>query len=168
MNSALKSLTANIFDNFGDELCQAISSGLGKNSTLEKLSLHGMHSSGDDGALMARNSLSFLRTNSTLKSLTVTFERVREESYVYAFRLETVKMMENNPFLESLTVAADSTTVAMEDQSFTTASKVKFEELSALVSVLQRDKTLKTLGFQTGFQAGFDSPFGLLFSAMMK
>jgi hypothetical protein len=60
MNTALKSLTANIFDTFGDELCQAISSGLAKNSTLEKLSLYGMHSSGDDGALMARNSLLFL------------------------------------------------------------------------------------------------------------
>jgi hypothetical protein len=139
MNTALKSLTANIFDTFGDELCQAISNGLAKNSTLEKLSLYSMHSSGDDGALMARNSLSFLRTNSTLKSLTVSFDRLREGSYVSAFRLETVKMMEDNPFLESLAIVNDND-----------ASSGEFEELSALLSALQRDRTLKTLGFRTG------------------
>ena len=40
-----------IFDTYGDELCVAITSGLAKNSTLEKLSLNGMHLNGDDGSL---------------------------------------------------------------------------------------------------------------------
>ena len=34
-------------------------------------------------------------------------------------------------------------------------SKVKFEELSVLVSALRRDTTLKTLGFQTRYKTGF-------------
>jgi hypothetical protein len=145
MNTALKSLIINKFDTLGDELCRAISSGLAKNSTLEELSLYAMRSSGDDGTLMARNSLSFLR-NSTLKSLIVTFQRAREESYVSAFRLETVKMMGDNPFLESLVISTDT-----KMDHF----KITFEELSALVSALQRNKTLKTLGFQTGFRLIF-------------
>jgi hypothetical protein len=116
-----------------------------------------MHTSDDDGAVSARNALSFLRTNSTLKYLTVTFERVlddKEESYISAFRLEAVKIMEDNTFLESLTIATDSKIKRREEgfpllQSTTIriGSKVKFEELSVLVSALQRDTTLKTLGF---------------------
>jgi hypothetical protein len=54
MNTKLKSLTAKIFDTFGGELCVTITSGLAKNSTVEKLSLNGLHLNGDDGGLMAR------------------------------------------------------------------------------------------------------------------
>jgi hypothetical protein len=72
-NTTLKSLTADIFDEFGEELCAAIRNGLEKNSTLEELLLDNMVPSDDDGAVSARNALSFLRTNSTLKSLTVSF-----------------------------------------------------------------------------------------------
>jgi hypothetical protein len=169
MNTTLKKITAKIFDRFGDELCAAISSGLAENSSLEKLSLYGMHSTDDDGALWARNALSFLRTNSTLKYLTVTFERVQddiEEPYVSAFRLEAVKMMEDNTCLESLTIATDSQIRRQENPLFQSTSirmgsKVKFEELSVLVSALQRDTTLKTLGFQTSSQTGFQTGFRL-------
>jgi hypothetical protein len=164
MNTTLKSFTAKIFDKFEDELCGAISSGLANNSSLEKLSLYGMHSSDDDGALWARNALSFLRTNTTLKDLTVTFELFQgdtEEIYVSPFRLEAVKIMEDNTFLESLTIATDSKArrwVAEDFPSFSIprmGSKVKFEELLVLVSALQRDTTLKTLGFQTSFQTAY-------------
>jgi hypothetical protein len=85
MNTTLKSLSVGIDGKFGGDLCAAISSGLGKNTTLEKLSLDGMLPSEDDGAISARNALSFLRTNTTLKSLTVMFQRIREESYFPAF-----------------------------------------------------------------------------------
>jgi hypothetical protein len=133
MNTTLKSLAVRIVDKFGDELCAAIRNGLAKNSTLEKLSLYDMHSSDDDGAVSARKALSFLRTNSTLKSLTVSFVQVREESYVSAFQLESVKMTEDNPFLKSLAIKS--------------GWKIKFEELISLVSALQRDTTLKTLDY---------------------
>jgi hypothetical protein len=143
MNTTLKSLAANICDEFGDEMCAAIASGLGMNSTLKELSLYDMVPSDDDGAVAARNALSFLRTNSTLKSLTVSFVRAQKEPYVSAFRLEALKMTEDNPLLESLTIA--------------NGSQIKFEELFAIVMALHRDKTLRTLSFQSGFQVSYES-----------
>jgi hypothetical protein len=141
MNTALKCLSVRMCDKFGDELCAAINGGLAKKSTLENLTLYGMYSSDDDGATSARNALSFLRTNTTLKCLTVTFERAREE-YVSAFRLEAVKMMQDNPFLESLAIATIHRALDLSRQ-------IKFEEVLALVSALQRHTTLKTLGFHS-------------------
>jgi hypothetical protein len=134
-NTALKSLSLNISDEFGDKLCAAIRSGLAKNSTLELLSLNGMVLSDDDGAVSAHNALSFLRTNSTLKSLEISFVESHQESHVFDFRLEAVKMMEKNPFLESLAI--------------TTYCNINFNELFALVSALQLNTTLKTLGLQS-------------------
>jgi hypothetical protein len=135
-NTILKSLTADISDEFGDELCAAIRNGLEKNSTLEELTLDNIVPSDDDGVVSARNALSFLRTNSTLKSLTVSFMQTQNESYVSAFRLEAVKMMENT-FLESLTIKESN------------ASGIQVEELLAPISALQLNTTLKTLGFQS-------------------
>jgi hypothetical protein len=159
MNTTLKSLSVDIFDKFGGELCAAITSGLAKNSTLEELSLGDMISSDDDGAVSARNALSFLRTNSTLKSLTVMFDLYQKKSYVSAFRLEAVKMMEDNPCLESLKIG--------------NGSKIKIEELFALLSALQRDTTLKTLGFQSGYDRDTslylnDDELSQLVSILMK
>jgi hypothetical protein len=139
MNTTLKSLSVSIFDELGDKLCAAIRNGLAKNSTLEKLSLDRILSSDDDGAVSARNALSFLRTNSTLKSLTVSFMRAQKESYVSAFRLESVKMLENN-FLESLTIIENN------------GMGIEVEELFALLSALQLNTTLKTLSFQSCFE----------------
>jgi hypothetical protein len=153
MNTTLKSLSVSIFDKLGDKLCAAIRNGLAKNSTLEKLSLGHMLPSDDDGAVSARNALSFLRTNSTLKSLTVTLVKPQKGSpYASAFRLEAVKMLENN-FLESLTIRSYDSGVLENTflESLTIRSYdsgVKFEELLALVSALQLSTTLKILGFQ--------------------
>jgi hypothetical protein len=86
-------------------------SGLAKNSTLEELSLTLTIPSGDDGgAVPVSYALSFLRTNSTLKSLKFSFIRVQPfvqnqmEPRVSAFRLEALKMVEENPSLASLTI----------------------------------------------------------------
>jgi hypothetical protein len=100
MNTTLKSLSVSILDKLEDKLCAAIRRGLAKNSTLEDLSLHDVLPSDDDGAVSARNALSFLRTDSTLKSLTVSFAPTQRKSYALAFRLEALKMMEENPLLE--------------------------------------------------------------------
>jgi hypothetical protein len=132
MNTTLKKLFVSICDEFGDELCAAIRSGLAKNSTLEELALANIVLSGDDCVVSARNALSFLRTNSTLKSLTVSFMQTQQESYVSAFRLEAVKMMEEIPFLESLKIN-------------NSGCGIKVEEFLALVSVLRLNTTLKTL-----------------------
>jgi hypothetical protein len=132
-NTTLKSLSVSTFNELGEDLCAAIRTGLVKNSTLEELSLRDMVPSGDDGAVSARNALSFLRANSTLKSLKVQFVESQMESYVSAFRLEALKMLEENPFLESISIQSSS-------------SSVKVEELFALISALQLNTTLKTLG----------------------
>jgi hypothetical protein len=138
MNTTLKCLSVSVFDEFGDKLCAAIRNGLAKNSTLEELSLYNMIPSDDDGDVSARNALTFLRTNSTLKSLTVSFMRTQKESYyASAFRLEAVKMMKENPFIESLTIERSGRSI------------VKVEELLALISALQLNTTLKTLGLST-------------------
>jgi hypothetical protein len=137
MNTTLKSLSVSIFDKFGDKLCAAIRNGLAKNSTLEELSLYNMIPSDDDGAVSARNALTFLLTNSTLKALTVSFVRAQKESYTSAFRLEAVKMVEENPVLESLTI-----------ESSGRGRCIRAEELLALISALQLHTTLNTLGFQ--------------------
>jgi hypothetical protein len=63
--------------------------GLAEDSTLEELSLHDVPSD-DDGAVSARNALSF-RTNSTLKSLTVSFAPTQEKIICCSLRLEVVK-----------------------------------------------------------------------------
>jgi hypothetical protein len=95
--------------------------------------------SDNDGAVPASNALSFLRTNFTLKSLTVSFSPTQKESYVSAFRLKAVKMLENT-LLESLTVIESR------------GSGIKVEELLALISALQLNTTLKILGFQSSFE----------------
>jgi hypothetical protein len=136
-NTTLKGLHIEIFDAFGDELCEAITNGLAKNSTLEELSLDNMIPCDDDGSISARNLLSFLRTNSTLKSLIVSFAPTQKESYVSAFRLKAVKMMEKNTFLESLTIIENN------------GIGIEVEELFALLSALQLNTTLKTLDFQS-------------------
>jgi hypothetical protein len=134
MNITLKSLSIGIYDEFGDELCTAISNGLAKNSTLEKLSLYSVLPGDDDGAVSAHKAFSFLSTNSTLLSLKVAFARSQEVSYVSAFRSETVKMIEN-AFLESLTIIDNSN------------RSIKAVELLALISALPLNTTLKTLDF---------------------
>jgi hypothetical protein len=131
MNTALKSLTVDLCDEFGGELCAAIRSGLAKNSTLEELSLHDMVLSDDDGAVSAHNALSFIRTNSTLQSLRFVFLRDQKQSHISAFRLGALKMLENT-VLQRLTIHADCL--------------FKFDELCALISALQLNTTLKTLG----------------------
>jgi hypothetical protein len=136
-NTTLKSLFVSILDKLGDKLCAAIRNGLAKNSTLEELSLHDILPSDDDGVISARTALSFLSTNSTLMSLTVSFAQYQEGSYISAFRLEAVNMLKNT-FLKSLTVI-----------NYNSGSGIKVEELLALISALQLNTTLKTLGFQS-------------------
>jgi hypothetical protein len=145
MNTSLKSLSVGILDKLGDKMCAAIQNGLAKNSMLETLLLYDVLPSDDDGAVSARNALSFLRTNSTLmslsnstlKSLTVSFVRAQNESYASAFRLGAVKVLEDNRFLERLTIIESS------------GSGIQVEELLALISALQLNTTLKSLGFQS-------------------
>jgi hypothetical protein len=114
MNTTLKSIFVSIFDGCGDKLFAAIRNGLANNSTLEELSLYNMVPSGDSGAVSAHNTLSFLRTNSTLKSLTVSFVQTLQESHVSAFRLEALKIVEKT-FLESLSIISSGRGITVEE-----------------------------------------------------
>jgi hypothetical protein len=136
MNTMLKSLSVSIYDKLGDKLCAALRHGLAKNSTMEGLSLLNMRPSDDDGAISARNALSFLRTNSTLKSLTVSFAQTQKASYISAFRLQAVKVVRENTFLESLAIVESE------------GDGIQAKELFALLSALQLNATLKSLRFQ--------------------
>jgi hypothetical protein len=69
-------------------------------------------------------------------------------------------MMEDNPSLESLTIAADSRIQMMEhspldSSTIANGSEIVLEKLSALVSALQRNTTLKTLGFEDGNRVSY-------------
>jgi hypothetical protein len=151
MNTTLKSLTVDIRDEFGDELCAAIRSGLEKNSTLKELSLKNIFPSDHQfDSVSARNALSFLRTNSTLKSLTVSFVCSQNESYVSAFRLEAVK----NTFLETLVI--------------TGSIGITVEAFLALISALQLNTTLKTLAYQTSRLSLTDDEVKQLVSILTK
>jgi hypothetical protein len=130
-DTALESLHVSIFDKFGDKLCAAIMNNLARKSTLEEPPVDDMVPSGHDGTVSASNVLSFLRTNVTLKSLTVFFVQTLKESYVSAFLLEAVKMLENT-CIESLTIHSSG-------------SCFNVEEMFALISALQLNTTLKTL-----------------------
>jgi hypothetical protein len=162
LNTTFKCLITHISGDFGDELCAAITSGLSKNTTLEKLSLDEIIPIGDDGAISARNALSFVRTNSTLKSLNISFlfMRAQKESlFVSAFRLEAVKMLENT-FLKSLTIP-----------DYYSGSSIQVEEFLALISALQLNTTLKTLGFQSSCFANIhftDDEVNQLVSVLLK
>jgi hypothetical protein len=67
--------------------------------------------------------------------LSVSFQPVEGASYDSAFRLEAVKSIEDNPFLESLAIE-------------TKESGINFEEFLDLISALQRNTTLRSLGFR--------------------
>jgi hypothetical protein len=103
------------------------------------LPLSNMSPSDDDGAVSARNTLSSLHTNSTLKSLIVSFAQTQKVSYVSAFRLKALKMLEEIPFLESLAIIENN------------GHGIEVEELLALISTPQLNATLKTLGFHSSF-----------------
>jgi hypothetical protein len=62
--------------------------------------------SDDDGAVSARNALSFLRTNSTLKSLKVSFAPTQRDYVYFRLSIRSCENDERNPFLESLTIKA--------------------------------------------------------------
>lgn len=87
------------------ELCGAMEIGLGKNSRLQSLHLRNVILSGTD-ASSGHHALSFLRTNTTLKRLTILFEQSAMESRVSAFRTNAASMLENNPSLEAITMSS--------------------------------------------------------------
>jgi hypothetical protein len=101
------------------------------NTTLESLELNCVHVTDDNYDLWSR-ALSFLRTNTAIKSLVV--DLVVAQSGAVAFRTDLAAVLEENVSLESLSIP-----------SF---YKSKAEEYVALITALQHNTTLKALILQ--------------------
>jgi hypothetical protein len=101
VNNGLKKLT--FAGNFliDEKLSAAMRLGLGRNSTLETLKLSNIQSGDNDTALW-REALSFLHTNTVLKTLEMDFEMDMTESNTTAIRMEVTAILRENKSLETL------------------------------------------------------------------
>jgi hypothetical protein len=108
--------------------------GLGMNETLEILELNRVHLTEYNVTLCCR-ALSFLRTNTALKSLVVNVQYGVSESRLSAFRTDIAAMLQENTSLESL------------DIRNAYAFEIKAEDVIAIVTALQHNSTLKVLHF---------------------
>jgi hypothetical protein len=140
MNTGLKTLyisghKSNGLDLADEQLCAAMVTGLGRNSMLESLHLNNSILSDTDAAASGRNALSFLRTNTALKSLKVFFGRDAMETRVSTFRTQAASMLEQNTSLESLTMWSEHT---------------KIEDYRSVFSALQSNTTLTYLSLESG------------------
>jgi hypothetical protein len=134
-NTGLKTLTlSGAFGSVGESLSTAMKDGLGTNETLESLELSDFLC--DENSAMWCRALSFLRTNKTLKSLMVHVVGCGSptESCVAAFRTDIAAMLQENASLERLSIKTSLDRI-----------EIKAEEYFALVTVLQHNKTLKSL-----------------------
>jgi hypothetical protein len=136
-NTGLRSLNVAVCESMDESLCTAIKVGLETNETLESLELNRV-SLFDDNANLWCRTLSFLRTNKALKSLTIGLREDAQESCVSTLRCDIARMLEENTSLEILSILRSSGY----------SIKMKAEEYIALVTAFQHNTTLKTLLFQ--------------------
>jgi hypothetical protein len=141
VNHGLKKLHIRGFDLVDEELSTAMRLGLGKNSTLESLHLSGIKL-GDDDTSLWREALSFLRTNTALKTLFMNFNEDNDddmkESFAVIIRMGVLAMLCENESLETLSMPSSDT---------------KFEDYIAFVAVIQPNTTLKSLQLNYSHQS---------------
>jgi hypothetical protein len=157
VNTGLQKLRIYGFKLVDEKLSAAMRLGLGKNSTLETLSLFGVESDDNDTCLW-REPFSFLRTNTALNTLHVQFGRNVRESRVASIRKEVVAGLGENGSLETLSVISPD--AGLEDylkcveaiQSNTTLKSLKLcnttfcvdeDESKGLISVLKKNYGLE-------------------------
>jgi hypothetical protein len=114
------------------KLSTAMKLGLGKNSTLESLSLSRITACND--TCLWREALSFLRTNRALKKLFMGFDWNATESHVAAIRREVAAALCENESLESLSMIYKD---------------AEFEDYLIFVAAIQPNTTLKKLWLHT-------------------
>jgi hypothetical protein len=133
INASLASLDVNDVD-FTDELvCGSLRDMLAQNSVLESLTLRSTESLDEMGVVSWRKTLPFLRDSATLKSLTISFNKVstrRVSSHVATVCFDTVAMLDGNTTLDCLDIKSGG--ISLEAY------------ISALAS-LQPSSALKTL-----------------------
>jgi hypothetical protein len=101
-NTALKTLTIGAFGSMDESLCTAMQDGLEINETLSSLELNHCLC-GENPELWCR-ALSFLRTNTALKSLTIAFNMDSTKSCVDTLCGQIATMLQENSSLESLNI----------------------------------------------------------------
>jgi hypothetical protein len=127
LNTGLKALRIEGIELIDKKLSTAMRLGLAKNSTLESLELRGIKA-GDNDTCLWRETLSFLRTNSALKTLDISFKRNVRESRVATIRMEVLAALRENESLETL---------------FMMTRDVSLENYITYVAALQPNTTLK-------------------------
>jgi hypothetical protein len=128
-NHGLKELTIYTIDLTGQKLSAAMRLGLLRNSTLESLNFLNIKS-GDDYSCLWREALSFLRTNTALKSLHMSFADSMSESYAAAIRMELPAALHENESLEILSISSKD---------------AGLEEYLVFVAAIQPNNTLKRI-----------------------
>jgi hypothetical protein len=131
-SSGLKKLHIDGIHLTDEKLSTAMRLGLGKNSTLERLKLTNINS-GDNDTCLWLEALSFLRTNTALKTLNMSFDEENvKESHATAIRMEVAAALHDNETLETLSwVSVDA----------------RFEDYLVFVAAIQPNTTLKRLQF---------------------
>jgi hypothetical protein len=107
-----------------------MTNGLGLNETLESLEIRDVRLYDDIAPLWCR-ALSFLRTNTALKSLVVDVRQGVTESCLSAFRVDIAAMLQENVSLESLSIQSMNT--------------IKAENYVALITAFQYNRTLEKI-----------------------
>jgi hypothetical protein len=111
-----------------EKLSRAMRLGLGKNSTLESLHLSCIQN--HNGTCLWREALSFLRTNTALKTLRMYFQPSVKKSHTVTIRMEVQAMLRENESLETLAMIHNN---------------ARFEDHLVFVAAIQPNTTLKSL-----------------------
>jgi hypothetical protein len=139
INTSLKSLDVNDFHLTDELVCGALRDALATNSALESLTLHCPQSLDETSLLSWRKTLPFLRSNATLKSLTISLNGDLLNSQVAPFCSDTVAMLQGNTTLECLVIrrggiGPDAYFAALE--SLQSSSVLKTLRLSAVLTLM--------------------------------
>jgi hypothetical protein len=160
INTALKSL--NVDDlHFSDELVfGSLRDMLAQNSVLEALTLHSPENLSRTGVVSWRKILPFIRDNTTLKSLTISFEEDEFDRHVDTLCFDTVAMLGGNTTLECLDIKSsriypDGYFAALEGLRPNSALKtlrlspvlalMGEEEMNKVVSLVKKNYSLEVL-----------------------
>jgi hypothetical protein len=138
VNKGLKELIIHGIEVIDEKLSTAMRLGLARNSTLETLNLGG--TSADTDTSFWREALSFLRTNTSLKTLYMEFEQNMTESLANSIRKVVLAMLRENGSLETLSM----TSPAMMSQD------VRLEDYLVFIAAIHPNTTLKSFCLHEG------------------
>jgi hypothetical protein len=133
-NTGLKVLGISGIDLIDEKLSTAMRIGLAKNSMLESLYFWTIRPDDNDACLW-QEALSFLRTNTALKTLAMDFEYHVTESRVATIRMEVPAVLRENETLETLSMKYKD---------------ARFEDYLAFIAAIHPNTTLKSLRLRYG------------------